>query len=47
MEKNGIIEQVREEVFPSDKAAEKPLGKYCDHTVLRAYTTRELSLIHI
>lgn len=41
MEKNGIIEQVREEVFPSDKAAEKPLGKYCDHTVLRAYTTRE------
>ena len=41
MEKNGIIEQVREEVFPSGKAAEKPLGKYCDHTVLRAYTTRE------
>ena len=41
MEKNGIIEQVKEEVFPSEKAAEKPLGKYCDHTVLRAYTTRE------
>lgn len=40
MEKYEIIKQVRQEIFSSLEVPHG-YGKYCDHTVLRAYTSRE------
>lgn len=40
MEKCEIIEEMRRELFPS-AVEQEGYGRYCDHTVLRAYTTRE------
>ena len=40
MEVQKLIEEVRAELFPQERPAEG-YGQYCDHTVLKAYTTRE------
>lgn len=35
------IKKIREQVFPQPKAPAEGYGKYCDHTVLRAYTSQD------
>ncbi len=40
MDNQKLIDTVIEEIFP-EPAQSEGLGQYCDHTVLRAYTTRD------